>query len=133
MRRGDHRDPVGQSFCLLHVMGCEEHGLAEVPQAADHLPGGAARGWIEARRRLIEEDQLGIADRRQRHVEASPLAPGQRGRALVGLLSKVDQRQRLIDVARGPVVASVQRQALVDGEARLGLGFLQHDPDSLAP
>ena len=62
---GDDRDPVGEAFGLLHVVGREEDRLAEVPQAGDDLPGGAARGGVEAGRRLVEEDQLGVADQRQ--------------------------------------------------------------------
>ena len=33
------------------------------------LPGGAARGRVEAGRRLVEEDELGIADERDAEVE----------------------------------------------------------------
>ena len=103
------------------------------PQAGDHLPRGAARRGIEARRRLVEEDQLGVADQRERDVEPAALAAGERGRALIGLRGQADERKRLIDVARRRVVAGVERDALAHREARLGPGFLQHDPDPRAP
>ena len=46
---------------------------------------------------------------------------------------EADQRERLVDVARRAVVAGVELEALAHGQARLGLGLLQHDPDPLAP
>ena len=118
---GDHGDPVGESLGLLHVVRGEQHGLAEVPEAGDHLPGAASGGGVEAGRWLVEEDQLRVADQRQRDIQPPALAAGQRGGALVGLSGQVDQRERLLDVARGRVVAGVQLQALAHGQAGLGL------------
>ena len=54
-------------------------------QAGDHLPGGAARRGVEAGRGLVEEDELGVADQRERHIEPAPLAAGQPGAERVGL------------------------------------------------
>ena len=124
---------IGEPLGLLHVVRREEDGLAELAQAADHLPRGAARRGVEAGRRLVEEDQLRVADQRQRDVEPPPLSAGQRRGALVGLRGEVDQRERLVDLARSAVVAGVEREALADAQAGLGLGFLQDDADPLAP
>ena len=75
---GDDRDAVGQALGLLHVVGGQEDGLAELAQTVDDLPGGAARRRVEARCRLVEEDQLGIADQRERDVQPAALAARQR-------------------------------------------------------
>ena len=63
---------------LVHVVGGEEDGLAEVAEPGDHLPGLAAGGGIEAGRRLVEEEQLGVADQRDADVEAALLAARER-------------------------------------------------------
>ena len=93
----------------------------------------AARGGVEARRRLVQEDDVGIADQRQRDVEASPLSAGEVVRERVGLLGQSDERDRVVDIAGRPVVTGVQLQALADRQARLGFGFLQHNPDTVPP
>ena len=58
-------------------MGGEEDGLAERPQAGDHVPGRTAGGWVEAGGGLVEEDQLGVADQGERDVESAPLPTGE--------------------------------------------------------
>ena len=46
-------------------------------ERADGAPGGAARRGVEAGRRLVEEDELRVADEREREVQAARLAAGQ--------------------------------------------------------
>ena len=46
---------------------------------------------IEAGRRLVEEDQVGIADQRERQVEPAPLAAGERRGARVAFGVQLDQ------------------------------------------
>ena len=58
-------------------MGGEEDRLAEVAQAGDHLPGLAPRRGVEAGGRLVEEEQLGVADQGHADVEAALLAAGE--------------------------------------------------------
>ena len=87
----DDRDAVGEHLRLVHVVGGEEDRLAELAQAGDHLPGLAARRGVEAGGRLVEEEQLGVADQRQRHVEAALLAARERRGPGVRLLGEADQ------------------------------------------
>ena len=77
--------PVGQPLGLLHVVGGEEDRLAEVAEAADHLPGLAPRGGVEAGRGLVEEEQLRVADQGEADVEPALLAAREARDALVGL------------------------------------------------
>ena len=77
----DDRDAVAERLRLVEVVRRQQDRLAELLQAADRLPGGAPRGRVEAGRRLVEEDQLRVADERQREVQAPQLAAGQRARA----------------------------------------------------
>src|SRR3954451_20415488 len=69
---------------------------------------GATGGRIESGRRLVEEDQLRVANEGEREVEATPLAPGETGRLCVGFSSEPNERDRLGDGSRASVVAGVE-------------------------
>ena len=87
-------------------------GLAELAEPGDDLPGGPAGRRVEAGGRLVQEDDVGVADQRQGDVEAAALAAGQLGGEGVGLVGQADQGDGVVDVARRPVVAGVELQAL---------------------
>ena len=55
-------------------MGGEQHRLAQLGQALYHLPGLPAGRGVEAGRRLVQEEQLGVADEGHADVEAPLLA-----------------------------------------------------------
>ena len=94
-------DAVGELLGLVEVVRREEHGLAERAEGADHLPRRAPRRGVEARRRLVEEDELGIADERDAEVEPPLLAARERLDPRARLLLEPDERDDLVDVARG--------------------------------
>ena len=64
------RHAVGEVLRLVHEVRRQEHGLAELAQRPDRRPRRVARGRIKAGRRLVEEDQLRVADQRQRRDRA---------------------------------------------------------------
>ena len=66
--------PVGQRLHLVHVVGGQQHGGAGSGQEADEIPGLAASRRVEAGGRLVEEEQIGVADDAQADVEAALLA-----------------------------------------------------------
>src|SRR3954452_16776780 len=70
----DDRHAVGERLGLVEVVRRQEHGLAEVAQRADGVPGRPAGRRVEPGRRLVEEHQLGVADERQAEVEPAHLA-----------------------------------------------------------
>src|SRR3954470_5301114 len=88
----DDRDAVGQRLRLVEVVRGQQDGLAEVAQRTDRRPRVAARGGVEPGRRLVEKDQLGIADERQPEVQAPHLAARQLPRPDVLLALQPDQR-----------------------------------------
>ena len=94
LTRGDDRDPVGEPLRLVHVVRGQEDGLAEVAQAGDHVPGLAARRGVESRGRLVEEQQVGIADQRHADVEAAQLATREPTRTSIRLLCESDVGDR---------------------------------------
>ena len=129
----DDRDAVGEGLRLVHVVRGEEDRLAQVAQAADHVPGLAARRGVEAGGRLVEEEQLGVADQGEGDVEP-PLLPARERRGPgVRLLGEADQLHRLVDVARGGVVAGVLLDGLPRRELRDQPGLLEDEADAVAP
>ena len=73
----DDRDAVGERLRLVEVVGGQQDRLAELLEPVDDAPGGAAGGGVEAGGGLVEEDELGVADEREREVEPAPLAAGE--------------------------------------------------------
>ena len=64
------------------------------------VPGVAPRGRVEAGRRLVEEDQLRVADEREREVEPAQLTARERACHRVLLALQPAERDHLVDVAR---------------------------------
>ena len=100
-------------------------------EAADRLPRGAPCGRIEAGRRLVEEDQLGVADERQREVQPPQLPAGERSRAGPACSSRptirAPRRGRAGRVEAGPV-----HDRLANLDVPVHAAALQHDADPLA-
>src|ERR687887_250887 len=129
---GDDRHLVGQVLRLVHVVGGEQDRLAEVPQALDQLPGAPAGRRVEAGGRLVQEDQVGVADDAEGEVQAALLAAGERLYPRPALVAETDQVDHLADVAGAGVVAAEQADGLLDGQLAVEAGRLQHDADALA-
>jgi hypothetical protein len=130
---GDDRHAIGQRLGLIHVVGGEEDGLAQVAQAADHVPGLPPGRGVEAGGRLIQEEQLGIADQGQGHVEAPLLPTRERRGAGVGLLAQPDQVHRLVDVPGGGVVAGVLLHRLARRQLGDQTGLLEDEAHAVPP
>jgi hypothetical protein len=130
---GEHRDPVGQVFRLVHVMGGEKDCLAELPEPGNDLPGGAAGGRVETSGRLVQEDELWVADEGQGEIEPTPLATGEPGAERACLLGETDQGDGLVDIPRRAIEPGVQGQTLPDGQAGLGLRILQDHAHPVPP
>ena len=94
-----------------------------VRRAAGSKPGG----------RLVQEDDVGVADQRERDIKTPSLPTRKIMRERVRLLSQSHQRDRVIDITGRSVVTRVQLHALTYRQARLGLGFLQHNADTISP
>src|SRR5580704_5778332 len=114
-------------------MGGEEDGLAELPEPGNDLPGGAAGGRVETSGRLVQEDELRVADEGEGEIEAAPLAAGEPGAERARLLGQADQGDGLVDIPRRAIEPGVQGQALPDGQAGLGLGLLQDHAHPVPP
>ena len=132
LARDDHGDAVGELLRLVEVVRRQQHRLPEPAQRAHELPGVAARGGVEAGRRLVEEDELRVADERDPEVEPPLLPARERLHLRVALLVEADEVDHLVDVARVLVVAGEHPVDLAHRQHRPELRFLQHDADPLA-
>ena len=133
MSADDDGDAVGEPFCLVHVVRRQEDRLAEVAEVFDHVPGCSAGRGVEACGRLVEEDQFRVADQCEREVESAAFAARETRCLSVVLSFQSDERDRLDDGSRLAVVARVQLESFANCQAGVGRGFLQDDPDAVAP
>ena len=93
----------------------------------------SAGGWVEARRRLVEEEQLWIPDQRDREIEPAALAAGQRPALRIRLLLEPDELEDVPRRARIVVVPGEELEMLADREVREQLAALGHDADPPTP
>ena len=105
----EHRDPVADGEQAVEIVRDHEHREAErFLQRGDEIVEIAGRNRIEARGRLVEEDDLRIERERARERHALGHAAREFGGVLVGgVLRQSDQLQFL----RGQPVHHVLRQA----------------------
>ena len=95
--RAMHADAIAHGLHLGEQVARDEHRRAAVGQPAQELTDLAHPGGIQAVRRLVEHQELGLAEQRQPDAEtlAHPLAV--RLDALVGRVREPDDRETLVD------------------------------------
>src|SRR6185369_11788981 len=71
------RDAVAEPLSLVHIMRREQRGAALPAKRLDQVPELPPRLRVQARRGLVEEQQLGIVDERARERQALALPTGQ--------------------------------------------------------
>ena len=72
----DDRDAVGEPLGLVEVLGRQQDGRALRDEVLDRLPQADAAARVQARRRLVEEQDRRVGDQRGREVEAAAHAAG---------------------------------------------------------
>ncbi len=98
----EHGHPVRQRLHFVHVVRRQQHRRPRSRQQLDQLPRVTSTRWVQPRRRLVEEQELRVADDAQSDVETALLATRQVLDAVVRLLGQPDE---LNDLAR-PVAGS---------------------------
>ncbi len=108
----DDPDAIGQHVRLLEVLRGQEDRDAFFPgKASDLLPERGAALWVEARGRLVEEENRRIVDQRQREIEAALHAAGVRSDLAVGGVREPDAvEQRLLKAPASVTLDAVQRR-----------------------
>ncbi len=128
----DHRDPVCELLRLVEIVGRQENRLPERSERPDQIPRCSSCGRIKTGRRLIEEEEIGIADERDAEVETAFLPTRERLHARVPLLLEAYELNHLVDVSGVLVVSGEKAVHLAHGQVRRELGLLEHDADPLA-
>ena len=95
-----HAHAVAHRLHLGQQVARDEHGRAVVGQPAQELPHLAHAGRVEAVRRLVEHQQLGLAQQRQPDPQALAHPLAVRLHALVGRVREPDLREALVDARR---------------------------------
>jgi len=133
LTRAQDDQTVGEVLRLVHVVGGEEDRRPLVAEALDHRPEVAPSLRIEPGRGLVEEQELGVADDAERHVDPAPLATRERPDAGVVLLAQPHHLDRGVHGARVRVVVGEHRDGLPHRVDRIELAVLEHKADPLAP
>jgi hypothetical protein len=133
---GDDADAVGQLVGLFEVLRREEDrdavGLVEPPHLGPHR---RPAGGIEARGRLVEEEDLRAMDERHRQVEATLHAAGVRLDPVVDGGADVDEADHVVhaglDVGRPePVEPTLQIEQFATRLLAIDRRVLQRHPDA---
>ena len=101
------RESIAQDLGLLHVVRREQDRPAIRLEAQDEVPQRSTGGGVETRRRLVEEDELGVVDQRQGDAPAA--AAGPPDRTLVWAFAPLAEVER-VDRAR-PSAATARRSS----------------------
>jgi predicted ATPase len=110
----EHRDPAGESAGFLQVLGGEEDGGALGRQLADDRPHRAPAARVQSRCRLVQEDDLRVADQRHRQVQLPAHTAGVGRRQLVRRFHQVEPLQQPRDqLAAGTHALQVRHQPQV--------------------
>src|ERR1044072_8430471 len=71
LRLVHHDEAVAQLLRFVHVVRGQDQRPPALIEAEEAVPDGGARLWVEARRRLVEQEDVGAVDERPRDREAA--------------------------------------------------------------
>ena len=127
----DDPDPVREHVGLLEVLRRQEDGHALVlRESADLLPERRSALDVEARRRLVEEEDPRRVHEREREVEPALHPAGVAAHLAVGCLGQADPDQQLIRAPnavglRQGLERGLQAQVLAAGQERVEGSLLE--------
>ena len=130
----DHGDPVGELVGLVEVLRAEQDRGALRDERADDVPDLVARARVEARRRLVEEHELGRDDDARGDIDPPAHAAGvvlHEPTGRVGQPEGVEQLVRPRARLLGPVAEqpAEQDEVLAAGEVVVDRGQLAGQAD----
>ena len=123
---GHHRDPVAECQRFLAIVGDEHRRRVAEPERLDHVGADVvAQGGIEARERLVEQDDRRVGSERPRQCDALLFATRQFMGVSLGDTGKAHEFEQLVDAlrpSRSPEPGEPEGDVLVDapmGEQRV--------------
>ncbi len=131
----EHDQALAEALGLVHEVRRQQDRLALAQQALQAFPHQVARLRIESRRRLVEEQQVGVVDQRARQAEPPLHAARQLARPGTGLRLQRGELEQARDAllhhrARQAEVAPVDEQVLGAGEVGVEAVELGDDADA---
>ena len=119
-----HQQARAQALGLVHEMGGQQNRFALLQQQLQPLPHQVPGLRVQARGRLVQQQQLGVVDERTRQAQAPLHAAGQLAGLGLGLVRQRREGQQLRDARayRGvghTEVAAINQQVLGAAEIRV--------------
>src|SRR6185437_15235045 len=87
-----------------HEMRGQQYRLAALADVAHQLPDRATRLRVEARRELVEKDDFGIVDERQRDEQPLLLPSRQRHEPRIALVGEAELLEQTVAVRGLPLI-----------------------------
>ena len=133
----DDADPVSQAVGLLQVLSGQQDRRAALHQGTDDVPHLLTRTRVQTSGGLVEEDERGTGDERDRQVQAAPHPTGVTAHPLAACLGQAEGGQQLLGPLPRPTSAKAQQapeeaQVLRAGERLIDAGVLSRHPDEAA-
>ena len=126
----DH--PVAEAFGLFHVVGGDEDRLACRLQLSDEIPEREAKRGVQTRRRLVENQQIGIVDQRHGDGHSSSETSGELTDGHLRVASQLEEFEAFLYAAgesllAQEVVAAEDAQVLFGAQRFDENGLLERD------
>src|ERR1044071_5688691 len=112
----DDRHPVAERLRFVHVVRRQQDGATLLAEVREEAPELAARLWVEARGRLVHEEQIGVPGQRARDGKPLLLTARQLRDPAAALGLELDDAQQLVDRAAAVIEGPEQAQRLFDGQ-----------------
>ena len=134
----DDPDPVGEHVGFLQILSGQEDRHVLFPRESGHLgPERVAALWIEAGRRLVEEEDRGTVHEREGEVEPALHPAGVRLHLAAGRLGEADAFEQLAAALpplgpRQTVQRALEAHVVVPAQEGVERGLLQRGADRLA-
>ena len=126
----DDHDPVDRLLHLGEHVAGDEHAAAARREGAQEVAQPAHPLGVEAVRRLVEDEQLRLAEQRRREPEALPHPERVALHAPARCAVELDEPKHLVDAREGDPGGECQRaQVLAAAAARVEVGRLEHGAD----
>jgi len=97
---GEQADAVGEPLGFGHIVGGQDDGRPARGEVLDQSPDGTAAGGVDARRRLVEEEQTGVVDQRGADADAALLAAREILIPGVAGVDEADVREDVVGIPR---------------------------------
>jgi tumor protein p53-inducible protein 3 len=127
----DDGDPIAEPFRFFHVMRRQQHRTAARAISGHDVPELQATLRIEPGRRLVEKQDVRLADERTRNGQPLLLTAGEFADARIPLLVEREVAQQLVGRGTAAIERAEERERLHDRELLGELRFLKRNADTL--